>query len=122
MPSIFTSVHNPVALAATCQRLNLPVPEEGCVHLDDQEASGWIVRLPGVRFPIVCDTLTGLIAYHPSDNAFGRYARIMRFIMRYYDVQAQLRRADDRSLARRPISRMLARMSRRRALVATSRG
>lgn len=92
MPCIVTTVHDPVALAATCRQFNIPLPEFGCVHLYDQEASGWIVRQSGVRFPIVCDTLTGLIAYHPADNVFNRYARIMRFVYRYFDVQAQLRR------------------------------
>ena len=38
-----------------------------------------IVRLPGLRYPIVCDTLSGLIAYHPVDNAHHRYRHIMRF-------------------------------------------
>jgi hypothetical protein len=92
MPCIVTTVHDPVALAVTCQRLSLPRPELGTVHLDDREPFGWIVRLPGVRFPIVCDTLTGLVAYHPSDNAFGRYRSIMFFVRRYYEIKTQLRR------------------------------
>lgn len=113
MPCILTTVHDPVALAATCRRFNIPTPEEGCAHLDDREASGWIVRLPGVRFPIVCDTLTGLIAYHPADNAFGPYGRIMRCIHRYYDVKARLRQSPRRVLdrgprARRPLRLILA--------------
>ncbi len=103
MPYIITSVHDPVALAATCRRLGLPRPERGSVHLDDREPFGWVVRLPGVRFPIVCDTLTGLVAYHPADNAFDRYARIVRYIFRYYDVAAQLRR-DDKTVDSPPIA------------------
>ena len=47
MPAIITTIHAPIALAATCRRLNLPAPAEGCVHLEAQEAFGWIVRLPG---------------------------------------------------------------------------
>ncbi len=112
MRCIVSSIHDPVALAVTCQRLNLPTPTDGCVHLDDQEASGWIVRLPGVRFPIVCNSLTGLIAYHPADNAFGRYARVMRFIHRYYEIHAQLRVGHAQSDTRNRI----APMSRRPAL------
>jgi hypothetical protein len=92
MPCIVTSVHDPSALAATCRRLGLPAPVEGCVHLDRTEASGWVVRLPGLHAPIVFDLLTGLITYHPRDNAFAPYARVMRFVMRYYDVHAELRR------------------------------
>ncbi len=94
MPVIVTTVHDPVALAATCRQLNLPRPKQGSVHLDNLEASGWIIRLPGVRYPIVCNTLTGLIAYHPDDNVFSRYARVMRYIHRFYDVQAQLRQGN----------------------------
>ena len=88
MPLIVTAVHDPVALTATCRRIGIPPIEQGSVQLDDQEPFGWIVHLPGVHFPIVCDTLTGLVTYHPRDNFFDRYARIMRFIYRYYDVQA----------------------------------
>ena len=107
MPCIVTFIHNPVALAATCRRLNLPAPEAGSAHPDGREVCGWVVRVPGVRCPIICDTLTGLVAYHPVDNAFGPYARIMKFILRFYDVQAQLRRgqcqpAPNPSVARRP--------------------
>jgi len=92
MPVIITSIHDSVALAATCRRLDLPAPEEGCVHLADQEAFGWIIRQSGVRFPIVCDTLTGFVTYHPRDNGFFPYRRIMTLICRYYDVRHQLRK------------------------------
>jgi hypothetical protein len=47
------------------------------------------VPLRGLRYPIVCNTLAGLIAYHALDNAFGRYALLMRFLFRCYDVQPQ---------------------------------
>jgi hypothetical protein len=90
MPCIVTSVHDPLALAAACRRLNLAPPQWGCVGLGDQEVNGWIVRLPGVRFPVVCNTLAGLIAYHPIDNAFGRYARLMQFVQRYYAERHRL--------------------------------
>lgn len=94
MPCIITSVHDPAALAATCRRLGLDPPEEGCVQLGPVEASGWFVRLSGLHAPLAFDTLTGLVAYHPRDNGFAPYGRIMRFILRYYDVRAALRRGD----------------------------
>jgi hypothetical protein len=53
---------------------------------------GWVVRLPGLRHPVVRDTLTGLVAYHPADNAHGRYVHLIRFVRCCYDVQAELRR------------------------------
>jgi hypothetical protein len=94
MPHILTTVHDPVALAATCRRLGLHPPEEGRVRLGPREAFGWMVRLRGLHAPIVCDTLTGLVAYHPRDNAFVPSGRVMRAILRYYDVRAALRRGD----------------------------
>jgi len=94
MPVIITSVYDPVALAATCRRIGLRPPEEGRVKLDREEASGWVVRLPGLHAPVVFATLTGRAAYHPRDNAFAPYGRIMRLLLRYFDVRAALRRAD----------------------------
>ena len=91
MLPVVTSIHDPAALAATCARLGLPPPERGSAHLGGRELCGWVVRLPGLR-PFVCDTLTGLLAYHPLDNAHRRYARLMCFVQRFYDVRARLRR------------------------------
>ena len=116
MPAIVTTIHDPIALAATCRRLNLPAPVEGCLHLEAQEAFGWIVRLPGVRYPIVCDTLTGFVAYHPHDNAFAPFRSIVRFVYRYYHVRAQLRNGNPG----RNASHTVARQGRPAALVGVS--
>ena len=96
MPCIVTTVHDPVALAATCRQLGLRPPEAGMRPCSGRPVFGWVVHLPGLHAPVVFDTLTGLAAYHPRDNAFGPYARIMRLVGRYYDVRAALRRAADR--------------------------
>lgn len=93
MPCVVTSIHDPVALAATCRRCHLPAPQQGSTRLDAGEVFGWVVRLPGLRYKIVVDTLTGLVAYHYSDNVFSRYAHIMRLIYRCYEIQARLRRS-----------------------------
>jgi hypothetical protein len=97
MTCVLTTLHDPAALIATCRALGLDTPVERAVRLDAKEVFGWVVPLRGLRYPIVCNTLTGLIAYHPLDNAFGRYALLMRFLFRCYDVQAQLRRRTHRS-------------------------
>ena len=107
MPRIVTTVHDPVALAATCRRLGLPPPEEGCVQVDAEEVSGWVVRLTGLHAPLVFKTLTGLVAYHPRDNAFGPYHRVARFIYRYYDIRAALRRGDTSAPSRPDVRRRL---------------
>lgn len=117
MPIIVSTVHDPTTLVATCRQFHVPAPEEGCIQLEDKEVSGWIVRLPGLHYPIVCNTLTGLIAYHPSDNGFHRYACVMHFLFRYYAIQAHLRQAErgvraGTPRARPTASRALARVGR----------
>ena len=107
MPRILTTVHDPVALAALCKLLGLP-PGERALWLGIEEVFGWVVRVNGLRHPVACDTLTGLIAYHWHDNAFDRYAHLMatdyatekalcgaphkRFVEQYYALRPQLRR------------------------------
>jgi hypothetical protein len=96
MPCVLTTLRDPAALIATCRAIGLDAPVERAVRLDTNEAFGWVVSLRGLRYPIVCNTLTGLIAYHRLDNAFGRYALLMRFVLRAYNFQAQLRRRTHR--------------------------
>jgi hypothetical protein len=102
MPQIITTVHDPRALAATCRRLGLEQPTTGEIELDGLAAWGQIVRLPGLYAPIVCDTLSGLISYHPRDGAFLPYARIMRFVYRYYAIRAALLRDSNGAVIREP--------------------
>ena len=40
--TIQTKVHDPIAVAAACQRLNLAAPVQGTVHLYSGEATGFI--------------------------------------------------------------------------------
>lgn len=104
MPNVITTVHDPVTLIHTCRRIGLPPPIEGWVQLDSIRVWGWIVRLSGLHAPVVFDTLTGLVAYHPRDNAFVPFRRIARLVHRYYDVRAELRRGRGRA-ARHPEAR-----------------
>ena len=83
MPVIVTTMHDAAALRATCHRLSLDPPTEGSVWLGNRELFGWLVHLPGMYAPLVCDTLTGLVAYHHRDNEFRVYAHIMRFVHRF---------------------------------------
>jgi hypothetical protein len=102
MPRVVTDVHDSLALAALCDLLDLPPPVERSLWLNGEEVFGWVVRLKGLRYPVVCDTLTGLIAYHPQDNAFDRYAHLMRLIERYYDLRPKLQRDHHRHVPGKP--------------------
>jgi hypothetical protein len=106
MPRIVTSIHDPQVLFATCRQLGLALPREGAVQLGADTVRGWIVRLPGPRSPIVCDTLSGLVAYHPLDGLHERYQHIMHFIERYYAVRVQERRDHERRCARKGRARI----------------
>lgn len=90
-----TSVRNPVALAATCREEGINPPKQQSVRLDAKRLSGLVIYLPGMRFPVVVDVRTGLIFYHRLDNAFQPYALLMRFIYRFYAVQARLKRNEN---------------------------
>jgi len=96
MPRVVTSRHDPSALAVLCDRLGLAPPVERSVGLDAEEVFGGVVLLGGRRHPVVCDSLTGLVAYHPTDNAPDHYARRIRFVERYDDLRPKLRRGDRR--------------------------
>ena len=100
MPRVVTDVHDPVALARVCELLDLPPPVDRSLTLAGEEVFGWVVRLKGLRYPVVCGTLTGLIAYQPADNAFERYAHLMDFIECYYAVRPNLRHSCRRHSAR----------------------
>ena len=49
--SIQTQLHDPAAVVAACRRLQLPAPVPGTAKLFSGAATGWIVQLPGWRYP-----------------------------------------------------------------------
>ena len=61
--SIVTKVRDVAAVAAACQRLNLPAPVQGTAKLYSGEATGLIVQLPGWQYPIAIDTTSGTVQF-----------------------------------------------------------
>jgi len=90
MPRFVTTIHDAIALAATCEGQNLAPPVEATVPLDGEETFGWVIHLPGLHFPVVFNTLTGLVTYHRLDGARLRFKQLKRFITRYQCVKAKL--------------------------------
>jgi hypothetical protein len=88
--SIETKVHDPAAVAAACQRLNLAAPTHGTVDLFSGEVSGLIVQLPGWEYPAVIDTLTGTIRFDNYNGAWGEQAQLDRFLQIYAVEKAKL--------------------------------
>src|SRR5271166_4063304 len=80
---IQTKVHDPRAVAAACQRLNLPAPVQGKAQLFSGEATGLIVQLPGWQYPAVVDPLTGVIHFDNYNGQWGDPAQLDRFLQSY---------------------------------------
>lgn len=67
---IHAEIRDPTAVAAACQRLNLPAPVEGTTHLYSGPVTGLAIQLRGWKYPVVCDLSTGRLQY---DNFQGRW-------------------------------------------------
>ena len=80
---ITTQVRDPVAVAATCRRLNLPQPVHGTVKLFSGEVTGHRVELPRWRYPIVCDTQKGTLHYDNYNGAWGDRQQLDQFLQTY---------------------------------------
>jgi len=81
--TIQTRLHDPRAVAAACQRLNLPTPVSGTAQLYSGEATGLMIQLPGWRFPAVIDTLTGAVRFDNFEGHWGERAHLDRFLQAY---------------------------------------
>ena len=83
MVTIETQVRDPAAIRLACTRLELPEPVHGTVRLYQDEATGWQVRLPEWRYPVVCETDSGRLRYDNFEGRWGDPARLSAFIQRY---------------------------------------
>lgn len=88
--TISTKVHDPLAVAAACQRMKLSAPVQGTRSLFSGEATGLIVQLPGWEYPAVIDTLTGAIRYDNYGGHWGERAHLDRFLQLYAVEKAKL--------------------------------
>ena len=88
--SIQTKIHDAVAIAAACQRLNLKAPTLGNVRLYSGEASGIIVHLPDWQYPVVIEALTGTVRYDNYEGAWGDPVHLDKFQQMYTVEKAKL--------------------------------
>jgi hypothetical protein len=88
--TIQTRVHDPVAVAAACQRLGLPAPALGTARLYSGEATGLLVQLPGWQYPAVIDPATGAVRYDNFEGRWGEPAHLHRFLQLYAVERAKL--------------------------------
>ena len=81
--TVHTRIHDPAAIAAACNRLNLPVPVQGKAKLYSGEAEGLLLHLPGWRYPAVIDTASGIVAYDNFSGRWGEQSHLDRFLQAY---------------------------------------
>ena len=85
-----TRLHDPVALAAACQRLGLPAPTQGTAQLFSGAATGLVVQLPDWQYPVVIDPLTGLVRYDNYGGHWGDQQCLDRLIQWYAVEKAKI--------------------------------
>lgn len=81
--TIQTEVRDPTAVSAACGRLRLPPPRNGTARLFTTEATGLLVELPRWRYPVVCQTETGTLAYDNYRGRWGEPQQLDRFLQAY---------------------------------------
>lgn len=81
--SIKTEIRDPVALASACQRLQLSSPVFEKTTLFSGEVTGHCVRLPDWKYPVVCQTDTGKIAFDNFGGRWGKQSELDRLLQGY---------------------------------------
>lgn len=81
--TIKTEVRDAAAIGAACIRLGLELPEFGTRRLFSATAAGFAVELPGWRYPVVCDTTSGIVHYDNYNGAWGAQRELDHFLQAY---------------------------------------
>jgi hypothetical protein len=80
---IQTQVRDATAVQAACARLGLAQPEAGEFQLFSGTATGLAVKLPDWRYPLVCRTECGELAYDNYQGAWGDETELQKFLQAY---------------------------------------
>jgi hypothetical protein len=88
--SIQTKVRDTTAVAAACQRLQIPAPLVGTAALFGGSANGLLVRLQGWTYPAVVDLATGEVKFDNYGGAWGDQVKLDQFLQLYAVEKAKL--------------------------------
>ena len=80
---IKTEVRDPLAVDLACWRLKLPDMTWGTAKFYADEATGWLVRLPEWKYPVVCDTTEGRLHFDNFEGRWGPQERLDAFLQAY---------------------------------------
>jgi hypothetical protein len=87
---IKTEVRDPEALRAACRRLALAEPVHGTTKLYSGQTTGWAVRLPDWKYPVVFDTAKGEARFDNFHGYWGEQQHLDRFMQAYAVEKAKL--------------------------------
>jgi hypothetical protein len=87
---IKTQIRDPLALAPACRRLGLGQPTEGTARLYSGQATGWIVQLPGWRYPVVANIQTGELQCDNYGGRWGEQSELNRLLQAYAVEKSRL--------------------------------
>ncbi len=102
---IQTEVRDAAAIRAACQRLQIQTPVYGEAKLFSGSKTGWQVKLPDWRYPVVCDVNTGKIDFDNYNGHWGEQAQLDRFLQAYAVERAKIEaRRKGHSVTEQPLA------------------
>ena len=87
---IKTEIRDEQAVRAACVRLKLAAPERKTVRLFSATETGLCVELPGWRYPVVCNLLTGELRFDNYNGHWGPQAELNKFLQAYAVEKAKI--------------------------------
>jgi hypothetical protein len=88
--TIQTEIRDHHALSAACRRLQLKEPVHETTALFSGEETGYCVRLPQWRYPVVCDVEHGRMAFDNFGGRWGAPRELNRLLQAYAVEKAHL--------------------------------
>ncbi len=88
--TIETEIRDAIAIKAACQRLRLETPVFGEAKLFSSTKTGWQVKLPNWRYPVVCDVATGKIDFDNYQGRWGKQEQLDRLLQAYAVEKAKI--------------------------------
>ena len=102
---IQTELRDAAAVRAACERLRLEAPQQGETQLFSDHATGLAVKLPGWRYPVVCDLECGQLKYDNYQGHWGEQQELDRFLQAYAIEKARLEaRKNGHSVTEQPLA------------------
>jgi hypothetical protein len=87
---IQTEVRDPAAIRAACRRLGFAEPLFGEVKLFSGSKTGWQVRLPDWKYPVVIDINTGKMDFDNFEERWGEQKELDNFLQKYAVEKARI--------------------------------